>query len=485
MLNKVFESKQHVGRVRILKPLNLSDGFKNILNQIQVRGKSAICAKFLEWDNDKSKTFDSCYINRTDDDDGVTFVQSARLQRMEDQGGGVDPWTVRGRIDTTIGRLVRRIFGTKFDQKSVEIFINKYKAIVRAEKEFGNFEVVDGDQIAHWYLNTRYIRPKSGRGGVLGGSCMGGRECQNYFGIYTHNPNQVSLCILKNEKGDKIKGRALVWQLSKPENYVFMDRIYTADDADVNLFVEYAKRMGWSTKKRQSYRGDELILPDGEELDNVKMEIVLDDVNFNRYPYMDTFRNFYKQDKVLSNVPVTGLKNSWHLNDTGGYYGEYDDGDYEPIMVEDWRGNEVEEQQSVWCEFEDVWCLNTEAIYIIKGEHGRSKYYTPTSELLVYSEYSDSKYHEDDAIYSKWLKDWVYKRYAVKVYFDEDKEKWDWGHKLTIHEDIGKIGDDYFINKILYRDEDGKYHFIDDDFNPIEMDDDFYDDVPEGTRLDD
>jgi len=488
MLKKLFEGNEH--RVRTLKPLYLSDGFKDILTRIQVRGKSTICDKFLEWEDNEKHTFDSTYINRTDDDDRVTFVQSARIQRMDDQGVKIeDPWTVRGRTETTIGRLVRRLFGTKFDQKSVEVFVNKYKATVRAEKEFENFEVVNGKNIGYWYSLTKYESQR----GVLGGSCMSGDGCQRYFGIYINNPNQVSLCILKNKKGDKIKGRALVWTLTEPYGYTFMDRIYTNDDADVNQFIEYAKIMGWVTKKRQSYRGDDLVLPDGGELSEVSLKVILDDVNFNRYPYMDTFRIFYKDEKILTNSPIDKLDNSITLNDTGGYYNEFD-GDYEPEYVTDWRGEEIDEEHAVWCEYEEVYCFVDDVIHISKGEHGRGKNFPPNTKLLVYSDYSDSKYHKDDVVYSKELNDWIYKKYAVKVYLDEDKEKWVWGHKLTIHERIGKIGDDYFINKILYRDqiekEDGSiklgsYHFIDDDFNPVPQNDDFFSDVPEGTRLDD
>jgi len=491
MLNKLFEAKQE--RVRSLKPLILSDGFKVVLNQILDRGKSNIATRLLEWENDPEHLFDSTHINRTDDDDRVTFIQSARLQRMDDQGETADDiWTIRGRTETTIGRLIRRLFGTRFDQKSIEIFVNKYKAIIRGEQAFANFELVEGDEIAHWYLRARY-EDNNGRGSVLNGSCMSGRECQNFFGIYTKNPNQVKMCILKNDKGDKIKGRAIVWQLAEPEGYTFMDRIYTHQDADVNVFVEYAKQNGWVTKQRQTYRGDALLLPDGKKRENTNLKVVLDDVDFNRYPYMDTFRYFYQDEKTLSNVPLRDLGDGWTLNDTGGYYDEYDE-DYEPTYVTDWRGDEILEEDSVWCDYEEVHCLRDEATYISKGENGRGKYFPPNTKLLVYSEYSDSKYHKDDCIYSEFMKDWVYKRYAVKMYFDQNKENWVWVHKLTLHDDMGKIGDDYFVNDILYRDQvkkDGKlvpgdYHFIDDEFGKegFEDEDEFFGDVPDGVQLD-
>lgn len=488
-----MESNEKKERVKILKPLYLSDGFKDILNRIIARGKSNVAERFLEWENDGKHEFDSTFIDRTDADDVVTFIQAPRVQRFEDDGGDIkNGWDVKGRAETRIGRLIRRLFGTRFDQKSIEVFVNKYKAVVRAEKALANFEVVRGDDIAKWYLYSKYVE----RRGTLGGSCMQGNECQRYFGIYTQNPNQVSLCILKNDKGDKIKGRALLWNLSSPKDLIFMDRIYTNDDADVNLFVEYAKQQGWTTKARQSYRGDDLVLPDGGDMKDVKMKVVLDDVNFNRYPYMDTLRHFYRESRTLSNVYLKDLGECWTLNDTGGYYDEYD-GEYEPIYVQDWEGNEINEDEAVWCEYEEVWCLRDDATYISKGEHGRGKYFPPNTKLLVYSEYSDSKYHKDDVIYSDYMKDNVYKKYAVKMYLDKDKKKWVWTHRLTLHDDMGKVGDDYFINDILYRDQKknekgkivpGEYHFKDEEFESLPImedpDDDYFAYVPSDVQLD-
>jgi hypothetical protein len=38
---------------------------------------------------------------------------------------------------------------------------------------------------------------------------------------------------------DKIKGRAILWKTDKG---MFMDRIYTAHDSDLNLFKEFATK---------------------------------------------------------------------------------------------------------------------------------------------------------------------------------------------------------------------------------------------------
>ena len=117
-------------RERVLEPLFLSDGFKDILMRIQEKGNSNISKKFLDRENDGKHTYDVTYIDRTDNDDRVTYIQSARLKRS----GGGNGFHIKGRTETTIGRLVRRLFGTIFNQSSIEKFVNKYKAIVRDRK---------------------------------------------------------------------------------------------------------------------------------------------------------------------------------------------------------------------------------------------------------------------------------------------------------------------------------------------------------------
>lgn len=474
----------------IKKPLYLSENFKNVLLKIVEKGDSKICEKFLEFNNNENYLFDISFIDRTDNDDSITFVQTNRIKNYDlIDINDYKTWkTIKGKTEIKIGRFIRKVFGTKFDQQSIENFVNKYKSIIRNETYFDKFELVKGNDILHWYLGDNYNESR----GTLGGSCMQSEYCQTYFGIYKNNPNQVSLCILKNENGTKIKGRAIIWNVTKPD-IIFMDRIYTNDDADVNIFLQYAKNNGWYCKKRQSYNeGDDLIAPDGSVLSDTKMKVVLENDNFNRYPYMDTMRYYHYDINTIANHYISS-KDYYILNDTGGYYEDYD-GDYEPNYVTDWRGDEINEENAVWCEFDDVYCLSTEAIYVRKGEVGRSKYFIPNSPFIKYSFYSDSYYHTNDVIYSEFLKDWIYKKYAVKMYFDKEKNKWSWMHKLCLHDDMGKINSDYYVNDILYREQiykdgkviDGEYHFIDDKFLSLPLGDDpedNYSHVPKNTKI--
>ena len=429
----------------VLKPLILSDDFKKILNKILSRGVSKISTKLLNMEKDKEHMFNLTYIDRTDRDDFITYIQSSRINRYDE---GTDIWKVKGRIETRIGRLIRRIFGTKFNQVSVDNFVNKYKATVRSELD-NHFELVSGNDISYWYHYSKYNETR----GSLGGSCMQGDECQKYFKIYTNNPNQVKLCILKeNKDSDKIKGRALIWNISNPEGLIFMDRIYTNDDADSNLFLEYAKKNGWVTKKKQNYNNDTVILPDGTKT-KYKLSVELDDNDFNRYPYMDTFKFFNKENKTLYN---NDNKIGKHITlvDTDGRYDEYDYD--EPTYVTDWEGNEISENDAVWCQFDNEYCLRTDATRVSKGETGRGKFFIPNSKFLSYSPISKSYYHIDDVVYSKHLSCMIYKKYVVNVYLDKERNNSLVTHRLQLHKTIGKIGDEYFILDILEKEADNE-----------------------------
>jgi len=474
---------------KILRTMVLSDNLKSLLNKILEKGESDISSELLNIDNNDTFGFEITYVDVIDSakDDSVSYIQTNRLKRAEDNGDDItDPWKMKGRTPMSVGRFVRRLFGDTFSQRGSEIFVNKFKSIIRIDRDFKNFELVKGNDIKKYYHHNKYNDQR----GVLGGSCMKGGDAQTFFNIYVTNPNQVQLCILKSDKRDKIKGRAIIWKLSEPD-FTFMDRIYTNEDADVNIFLEYAKQNGWAVKQRQSYRGDDLILPNGEKKSGVKLKAELENNNFNRYPYMDTMRYYYKDSNIISNSPVKKMGSVRTLNDTGGYYNEYD-GDYEPVYVVDWRGNEILENDSVWCDLDEVNCLRSESIYVSKGKNGRGKHYIPDSKFLVYSDYSGSYYHKDDCIYSDYMKDWIYTKYAVEMYLDKEKTNSVWVHRLTLHVNMGKVGDDYFINSLLYRDQDenkelGDYHFIDDDFNNLPNSDhsDYFNNVPAGIKIDD
>jgi len=211
-------------------------------------------------------------------------------------------WT-KFRSEIKVGRFINRIFGNKFPANvkrteaakkekpdDVESFVNMFVATV--EENSKKFVMVKGEDIRHWYDCNNYFK----NAGTLGGSCMKYPEKSHYFDLYCNNDDKVQMLILLPEDiRDKIIGRAIVWKLDEPNGRYFMDRIYTANDSDEYMFIEYAKRKGWLYKSSQSMGYDVKIYdPENDTVSKIDMLVKLQPQKYGRYPYLDTM-SFYNQ----------------------------------------------------------------------------------------------------------------------------------------------------------------------------------------------
>ena len=191
--------------------------------------------------------------------------------------------------ETTIGRLVQRTLkklNKSYTSKDIENFVNKFKSEVKVlQNRMNYFELVSGDDIAYWYSEDRYYNHR----GTLQSSCMRYDNCQTFFGIYTDNPDKVSLLILKSEDSEnEIKDRALVWKLDNGDT--FMDRVYYTFDEDLELFIKYANKNNWVYKALQ--KSDSEFMKNGEKYIK-ELKVSLDEVEFDEYPYVDTLTYLY------------------------------------------------------------------------------------------------------------------------------------------------------------------------------------------------
>ena len=251
---------------------------------------------------------------------GVVNKEAMEPTEAEDQR----IWST-SRNNIKIGRLVRAILTASkipFTDSEIEQFTNQYKATYDFAKDaLKQFDIVQGDKIAYWYDEENYV---SG-GGSLNNSCMASVG-SDYFDIYTQNP-QVSLVILYGDGGsiesekytdDRIKGRAILWDAKLDGQPVkFMDRIYTSQDADVELFKQFAEKNGWWFKKRQSMEPNE-DFTDGNSSKKGTIEVKLDDADFSEYPYCDTICYIDSDTGMASNKYWDDSNRM--LRDTGGSY---------------------------------------------------------------------------------------------------------------------------------------------------------------------
>lgn len=223
------------------------------------------------------------------------------------------------------GRAIRALLGSAkktFNDSEIEDFVNKYKsAYDRMNDIFRYFKLVKGDDIGYWYDFSKYAENR----GTLSNSCMA-RVPKSYFEIYMTN-KCCSLLILNSEKDEtKIKGRALVWELKTPKDgtnvITFMDRIYTNQDSDIELFREYAKKMKWYYKGWNDSSNDSpIVSPDGVEIEKV-LTVEIKKGRYGKYPYVDTLKYFDPDEGILSTDEDFSSK---ILEDTcGGIYGECD-----------------------------------------------------------------------------------------------------------------------------------------------------------------
>jgi hypothetical protein len=283
---------------------------------------------YLDIEDYKSVSFlkhDQLEIDDHTDDD--IFIDSSEYQKI------IHKYKNKSN-SIKIGRLLLKLielYEFKFLQKisylpsTIEKFTNDYKALVNIEEgKLDNIKVVPASEIPKYYLYSNYSSSK----GTLGSSCMRSTEAQDYMDFYTENPQAVSLVIYLDEKG-KLLGRALLWNLTDGNKFgnKFMDRIYTVNDYDVNLFIIWAKKNKIIIKEDQnSLFNTNLYHPNNNYR---KAEKITLNVNLNpikhakrhlyQFPYLDTLKYFYWMDGLLSNK-ASHYKSYISLDNTDGEF---------------------------------------------------------------------------------------------------------------------------------------------------------------------
>jgi hypothetical protein len=168
-----------------------------------------------------------------------------------------------------------------FNDKDIEDFSNRINALMSSKDEF-KIEEVKGEEIKKWYSHDNTARKTNND--IAFKSCMSTPSKQHFLDLYSKNPNQVSLLIMKNDN-NKLLGRALLWKLSYHEDgkKYFMDTIYSADRVIQNMFEQYAKEKGYETNTQNG------------------MEVQLFKYQLDYYPYLDTLYYFNRDTGQLMN----------------------------------------------------------------------------------------------------------------------------------------------------------------------------------------
>jgi hypothetical protein len=260
------------------------------------------------------------FIDRTDKEDMITFINSDKVNKMiEDKIPNLkdECWKNAQRIELKIGRWIFRLLGDTVQQQDIEEFINEYKSIILAKKSSHNFKLIEGEEIKKWYLQENY----SEGGGNLKDSCMRYKFCQIFFDIYTHNPNKIKLLVLLDETQQKVLGRALVWNLDRPEK-ILMGRVYFSNDYILNMFINYAIKHNWLYKLESMDNYLQVVYNNKIVKQTLVVKIKKEDHDY--FPFVDDLGFYDPETSCLTNDPKylesIGCKEFYDLCDhTGGY----------------------------------------------------------------------------------------------------------------------------------------------------------------------
>ncbi len=374
--------------------LHYSEEFRKLLSRLSKKNGMAQMLLLAEDSNQVSDIY--TLIDVTEKNDTISFIQVNRILRSQSDmktypdsdvyflprsitNDKSNEFWKRGRTEITIGRWVRRIvtdvYKSSISDADVEKFVNQYKSTFDGEDT--NLEIVKGDEITKWYLESNYeiIR------GQLGNSCMRYARCQDFFDIYTKNPEVCQLLIMKSDKNpDKIVGRALLWNLKNGEKY--QDRIYTILDSDKEIFNDWAEKNGYKTYD-SSYSN---------------LEVQLGEHKYEKFPYMDTFVSYSPTKYLLSNDEDLWPDSGYYLlQDTSGGYKSCD------VVWSDWHEEYISREDSIYCENVSTYVHKDDAKYL----EYKDEWAAPTDDL-VYSEYHDEWFFSDDTVYSEMLSDVLY-----------------------------------------------------------------------------
>jgi hypothetical protein len=344
--------------------------------------------------------------------------------------------STKSRSQIGIGKFINKLFPGKYNDKQREDFVNSFKAALVKVAE--KFEVVEGVDIGFWYNSKNYAQVS----GTLGSSCMAEKN-SSIFRIYEMNPEVCKMLILKED--DKILGRALVWKLTsirslgKPVEGIeyFMDRQYTIKDSDVQKFRNYAKEQGWCYKSYNNHHSCETVNIEGVDK-NVGMTVkvkpfkvsgVIEDYDYVRYPYMDTFRRYNPNDGYFYNDSDTDENEGQYILDsTSGDYNEIEGGVYS-----EWYDRRIPEDEAVYSDRLGDYLLRDSAVEVTMGNRRHRGWYPSDYDDIVFDESIDEYLHADDTVYSDAKGYHIFEENAVKVinkvYSDgsiEDADGADW-----------------------------------------------------------
>ena len=468
-LQYIFESES-----KLSLPIYYSKRLRDFFYKIETSSKDPDVARLASAirfsENSNQMSSDVTLIDMTEKNDMLSFIQVNRVKRKyDDPGSHPNPenfddlkswveyiwqydnknslWNDR-RGEVKVGKFSKKIFkdnNISTSDATIEKFSNAYKATFDFDFNLDQkMDLVSGEDIRKWYLDSNY----SERRGQLGNSCMRHSSSQSYLDIYVKNPEVCNLLIMYSDQSKtKVSGRALIWKDIKGE--FIMDRVYTVNDYDVEVFRKYASSKGWCDISKNWKR----------------TTIQLISEVYDKYPYMDNFYIFDHVNFKLTNDDIWPKEGLYKLQNTDGTYTGDDD-----TVWSEYHGEHIDREDAVYCENADDYVHGDSAIYL----EYLSIYASPREET-AYSEWFDQSYYLDDVIHSETMSDYIPTNDSISIFInsvgDEDYIVADFAKKslVTLNFDGDEIKT---LNKFVILDPiTREYHFRDEKVDGIKIQD--------------
>lgn len=323
------------------------------------------------------------YINISSDLTKLSYLTLSKYKKFiknNREFSSNDLFYTKGRVKIRYGAFVKKVL-KDMPPKDIENFASLLKSEIN--KPPYRFKIVSGriGNLFHWSKNKS-------DSGQLGISCMRHDRCQNYFEFYDVN-NEIQLLTMQ-DSSNKVVGRALLWNLDEKngleEEFKFMDRIYCIKDEYMHYFINWANSNGYYYKEKQSWSRPYHFIYKGKVVEK-KLKIKLK-ADFEKYPYLDTFKWLNTKDYTLMNhLPESELdiEDKKNLKTVVSTYGQLYSWGY---MREDEHHKEYAyEKDLAWVDYKKCW---------IKKDY------------LNYSRFNDEFILSEDALYDELLDDFIF-----------------------------------------------------------------------------
>ena len=179
----------------------ISDDLRNVLLEIQDSQVAQLLVKGTHFEDELADDHVN-YISISKKD--LTKISYLTKERYE--GLSTDEcWATTKRIMAKPGGFISKVF-KNISEKEVEKFSTLFRSEITKPKL--DFQVFEGDEIKKFYHYSSYCERN---GGSLHASCMKYDNCQNFFEIYSKNPDNCKIVVLfDNDDATRIIGRAIV-----------------------------------------------------------------------------------------------------------------------------------------------------------------------------------------------------------------------------------------------------------------------------------